>query len=73
MIPSVNSTISALQAYKTRLGVTADNVANVNTDEFKKIRTAWASADGIEQSSQHLVLGLQHFQIGFIGSLGDHH
>ena len=38
MIPSVNSTISALQAYKTRLGVTADNIANANTDEFKKSR-----------------------------------
>ena len=38
MISSVNSTISALQAYKTRLGVTADNIANANTDEFKKSR-----------------------------------
>ena len=38
MIPSVNSTISALQAYKTKLGVTADNIANANTDEFKKSR-----------------------------------
>ena len=40
MIPSVNSTFSALQAYKTRLGVTADNIANVNTDEFKKSRAS---------------------------------
>ena len=39
MVPSVNSTISALQAYKTRLGVNADNIANVNTAEFKKSRT----------------------------------
>jgi len=38
MIPSVNSAISALQAYKTKLGVTAENIANVNTDEFKKCR-----------------------------------
>jgi len=38
MILSVNSTISALQAYKTSLGVTADNIANANTDEFKKSR-----------------------------------
>lgn len=36
MIGSVNSTLSALQAYKTRMGVTADNIANINTDEFKK-------------------------------------
>jgi len=38
MIPSVNSTISALQAFKARLGVSADNIANANTDEFKKSR-----------------------------------
>ena len=38
MISSVNSTISALQANRTRLGVTANNIANVNTDEFKKSR-----------------------------------
>ena len=39
MIPSVNSAISALQAYKSKLRVTANNIANVNTDEFKKSRT----------------------------------
>ena len=39
MISSVNSTISALQAFKTRMGITAYNVANVNTEEFKKSRT----------------------------------
>ena len=38
MIPSVNSAISALQAYRTKLGGTAENIANVNTDEFKKSR-----------------------------------
>ena len=36
MISSVNSTTSALQAFRTKMGVTADNVANVNTEEFKK-------------------------------------
>ncbi len=38
MIPTVNSTISALRAYTTKLGVNADNIANVNTTEFKKSR-----------------------------------
>ena len=38
MIPSVNSAISALQAYKSKLRVTANNIANVNTDGFKKSR-----------------------------------
>ena len=27
-----------MQAFKTKLGGTADNIANVNTDEFKKSR-----------------------------------
>ena len=38
MIPSVNSTFSALKAHKTKFGVTADNIANINTAEFKKSR-----------------------------------
>ncbi len=38
MIPSVNSAISALQANKSKMRVTANNIANVNTDEFKKDR-----------------------------------
>jgi flagellar hook protein FlgE len=36
MISPVNSTISALQAYKTQMEVTSDNIANVNTEGFKK-------------------------------------
>ena len=38
MISAVNSTLSALQAFNTKMGVTANNIANVNTDEFKKSR-----------------------------------
>ena len=38
MIAPVTSTLSALQAYKKSMGVTANNIANVNTDEFKKSR-----------------------------------
>lgn len=38
MISALNSTVSALRAFVTKLGVTADNIANVNTDGFKKSR-----------------------------------
>ena len=38
MIPTVNSTLSALQAYRKSMGVTANNIANVNTEGFKKSR-----------------------------------
>jgi len=36
MISAISSTISALQAYKTQMKVASNNVANVNTEEFKK-------------------------------------
>jgi flagellar hook protein FlgE len=36
MISSINSTVSALQAYVKQLGVTANNIANVNTEGYKK-------------------------------------
>ena len=38
MISAVNSTISALQAYKTQMDVAANNVANINTENYKKSR-----------------------------------
>lgn len=41
MIAALNSTVSALRAFVTKLGVTADNVANVNTDGFKKSRVSF--------------------------------
>jgi flagellar basal-body rod protein FlgC len=40
MLSALNSTVSALKAFVTKLGVAADNIANVNTDGFKKNRTA---------------------------------
>ena len=38
MIANVSNNLSALRAYGTQMGVIADNVANVNTDGFKKNR-----------------------------------
>lgn len=38
MISAVSSTISAMQAYKTQMDVAANNVANINTENFKKSR-----------------------------------
>ena len=35
---SVNTTLSAVQAFGTKMDVTANNLANVETDEFKKSR-----------------------------------
>jgi len=38
MVFSVDSSISALRAHGDKMAVTANNIANVNTDEFKKSR-----------------------------------
>ena len=38
MISALSNTVSALRSFVTKLGVTADNIANVNTDGFKKGR-----------------------------------
>jgi len=36
MVPSLNATLSALQAFGQKMGITAGNIANVNTDGYKK-------------------------------------
>jgi flagellar hook protein FlgE len=36
MISPLNSTVSALQAYNSQMEVTSNNIANVNTEGFKK-------------------------------------
>lgn len=38
MISSVNSGLSALRAFGEKMAVTGNNVANMNTEEFKKSR-----------------------------------
>lgn len=38
MIAGIPSSLSALQAFSTKIGNTAHNVANMNTDGFKKSR-----------------------------------
>lgn len=38
MISSVRAAVSGLHAFQKKMDVTADNIANVNTDDFKKSR-----------------------------------
>jgi flagellar hook protein FlgE len=40
MIDPVTTATTALNAFRKKLDVTANNIANVNSDEFKKSRTA---------------------------------
>jgi flagellar hook protein FlgE len=41
MIPPLNATVSALHAFGQKLGVTAGNIANVNTNGYKKYRAVF--------------------------------
>jgi flagellar basal-body rod protein FlgC len=45
MTAVLNTTLSALDAYGKKLDVTANNIANVNTDGFKKSRATFQEAD----------------------------
>jgi flagellar basal-body rod protein FlgC len=45
MIYPAGNTLSALNAFKKQLNVTANNVANVNTDGFKSSRVTFSEAD----------------------------
>lgn len=38
MISALNASVSGVKAFQQKLNVTANNVANTNTDEFKKQR-----------------------------------
>ena len=38
MINATDSALSAIKAFGTKIGVTANNIANMNTDGFKKSR-----------------------------------
>ncbi len=39
MISSIDNNLSALNAFGTRLDVTANNIANINSENFKKSQT----------------------------------
>jgi len=38
MVPSLNATVSALEAYGRKLAINAENIANADTDGYEKIR-----------------------------------
>lgn len=44
-VPAAHTAVSAITALGRKLGVAADNIANVNTDEFKKSRTIFQTND----------------------------
>jgi flagellar hook protein FlgE len=45
MTAALNTALSALDAYGKKLDVTANNIANLNTDGFKKSRATFEEAD----------------------------
>jgi len=50
MVGSIGSNLAALKAFGTKMDVTANNIANVNSEEFKKSRaTLTEGANGSVQ------------------------
>jgi flagellar basal-body rod protein FlgC len=45
MIEAMDASISGVRAFQRKLDVTANNIANVNTDEFKKDRALLIEGD----------------------------
>ncbi len=43
MVPALNSAISALQAYGTRINSTANNIANSNSEGYKRTRVTFST------------------------------
>ena len=58
MISSLNTSLSGLNAFQQQLNVAANNLANVNTDGFKKSQTLLESVapQGVIAKSQKLEL-----------------
>lgn len=44
-VPASNIAVSSILALEKKLDVTANNIANVNTDEFKKSRAIFQTGD----------------------------
>jgi flagellar basal body rod protein FlgC len=60
MIPSLNASVSALHAFEQKLGVTAANIANVNTDGYKKYRAVFQEGQygAVEVTAQRAETGV---------------
>ncbi len=56
MISAVNSALSGLQAFGTRVNSNANNVANASTDGYKKTRVLMSSQDpqGVKATVQQV-------------------
>jgi flagellar basal-body rod protein FlgC len=56
MVPALDAATSALQAFSQQLGLTAGNIANVNTDGFKKSRAVFQEGPngGVEAREQRI-------------------
>lgn len=56
MIPAMQSALSGLSAYSAKVSSNANNIANVNTEGFKKSRVLLSNAEpqGVQAQSQRV-------------------
>jgi len=65
MIAGIPSSLSALQAFSTKMGTTAHNIANMNTDGFKKSRVLLS-----EQAPQGVVATVEQVDLSGLAAVG---
>ena len=56
MIPAMQSALSGLSAYSAKINSNADNIANINTEGFKKSRVVLsaAAAQGVQAQTERV-------------------
>lgn len=55
MTSSIQSTLSAIKALGTKMGITANNIANVETEDFKK-----STVTLVEGSKENVEVEIYH-------------
>lgn len=68
MISSIGNTISALNAYGTGLSVKANNIANADSENFKKSRALYVEGDNGDVIAEISKVGLESELLALSGA-----
>ncbi|MBN1905642.1 MAG: flagellar biosynthesis protein FlgC [Deltaproteobacteria bacterium] len=68
MISSIGNTISALNAYGTGLNVKANNIANADSENFKKSRAVYVEGENGDVIAEISKVGLESELLSFSGA-----
>jgi flagellar hook protein FlgE len=68
MISSIGNTISALNAYGTGINVKANNIANANSEDYKKSRAVYVEGENGDVKTEISKVGLESALSGLSGT-----